>query len=99
MKKFVNCATGCIALLFFACRLVSAEDGAGLYKELCASCHDAGNERVPSRETLRSMSPERVLAALQSGVMISMASGWRHGGIHCCRRTAPVLLAFSVEGK
>jgi polyvinyl alcohol dehydrogenase (cytochrome) len=52
-----------------------AEDGAALYKQLCASCHDAGTDRAPNREALQAMSPERVLAALERGPMLSMASG------------------------
>jgi polyvinyl alcohol dehydrogenase (cytochrome) len=52
-----------------------ADDGPSLYRQLCASCHDAGTERAPNREALQAMSPERVLSALESGVMLSMASG------------------------
>jgi len=75
MRKLVYHAIGCIAFFYLAAGLLPAQDGAALYKELCASCHDAGNERVPSREALRAMSAERVLTALESGAMISMASG------------------------
>jgi polyvinyl alcohol dehydrogenase (cytochrome) len=46
-----------------------------LYKQLCATCHDTGLERAPTRDELQTMSPERVLDALESGVMLSMASG------------------------
>src|SRR5205085_717056 len=53
----------------------AAEDGASLYKQLCASCHDAGTDRAPNREALLSMSAERVLSALESGPMLSMAAG------------------------
>ncbi len=52
-----------------------AEDGPTLYKQLCASCHDTGLGRAPTRDVLRQMTPERVLAALESGAMLSMASG------------------------
>jgi polyvinyl alcohol dehydrogenase (cytochrome) len=45
-----------------------------MYKQSCSACHDTGLERAPSREALRAMSPERVLAAMESGPMISMAS-------------------------
>jgi len=65
--------TSCFVLLFCAC-ILSAQDGVALYKKNCALCHDAGVERVPTRETLNAMSPERVLAAMESGAMISMAS-------------------------
>src|SRR5204862_8313867 len=50
-------------------------DGAALYQRQCASCHDAGLDRAPSRDDFRAMTPERVLAALETGPMISMATG------------------------
>jgi polyvinyl alcohol dehydrogenase (cytochrome) len=53
---------------------VFAQDGATLYKSTCATCHDSGAERIPNRETLNAMTPERVLAAMESGPMIPMAS-------------------------
>ena len=42
---------------------------------MCASCHEGANERAPNRQALRALSPERVLAALETGPMVSMASG------------------------
>src|SRR5205085_3144360 len=54
--------------------LACAQDGAAVYKQNCASCHDGGNDRAPSRESLRAMAPERVLNAMEAGPMISMAS-------------------------
>ena len=65
-------ANSCV--LLFCASLLSAQDGATLYKKTCASCHDAGVERVPTRETLKAMSPERVLTAMESGAMMPMAS-------------------------
>ena len=61
-------------LLFWSARFVSAEDGAALYQRSCAPCHDAGAERAPTHEALHAMSAERVLAAMESGPMISMAN-------------------------
>jgi polyvinyl alcohol dehydrogenase (cytochrome) len=49
-----------------------AQDGAALYKESCAQCHDTGVDRAPSREALRSMSPQRILDALEAGAMVTM---------------------------
>jgi polyvinyl alcohol dehydrogenase (cytochrome) len=63
------------ALVVAAVLPASAEDGPTLYRQLCASCHDAGAERAPDRAALRQMTPERVLAALESGAMLSMAAG------------------------
>src|SRR5215831_11825061 len=52
----------------------AGQDGAVLYRRDCATCHDMGVDRAPSRETLQTMTAERVLAAMESGPMISMAS-------------------------
>lgn len=57
-----------IALLLSA--LACAEDGAAVYKQRCASCHDGGVGRAPNREALKQMSPENVQLALTSGIMM-----------------------------
>jgi polyvinyl alcohol dehydrogenase (cytochrome) len=62
------------ALLLWSAQLVSAQDGAAIYQRSCAPCHDHGADRAPTREALRAMAPERVLAAMESGPMISMAN-------------------------
>jgi polyvinyl alcohol dehydrogenase (cytochrome) len=54
--------------------LFAQEDGASLYRQSCASCHDGGMDRAPGRQALSAMPAERVLAALETGPMISMAS-------------------------
>ncbi|HXP83196.1 MAG TPA: PQQ-binding-like beta-propeller repeat protein [Bryobacteraceae bacterium] len=48
--------------------------GEANYKRSCATCHDTGTDRAPSRDAFREMTPERVLAALETGPMISMAN-------------------------
>jgi polyvinyl alcohol dehydrogenase (cytochrome) len=67
-------------LLVLSATLVSAQDGAAIYKRSCAPCHEGGADRAPSREALRAMSPERVLAAMESGPMISMANRQSEAG-------------------
>ena len=71
--------------------VAAAQDGAALYKQNCATCHDGGMDRAPSRDALKAMSADRVLAAMETGLMISMAS----------RRTAPERRAIAefVSGK
>jgi polyvinyl alcohol dehydrogenase (cytochrome) len=51
-----------------------APDGAELYKRTCAQCHDTGVGRAPNREQFRSMSPDRVLSAMETGSMVTMAN-------------------------
>src|ERR1051325_12104949 len=67
-------AVVCIALLACAAP-ASAAEGPTLYKQLCATCHDKGAGRAPTRDVLQAMTPERVLTAMESGPMLSMASG------------------------
>jgi polyvinyl alcohol dehydrogenase (cytochrome) len=59
---------------FVAPARLAAQDGEKLYKSNCASCHDGGVERAPLLSTLRLYFPERILAAMESGPMISMAN-------------------------
>jgi polyvinyl alcohol dehydrogenase (cytochrome) len=52
-----------------------AQDGAAIYKERCASCHDAPEGRVPSINAIKAMSGEAVYLALTNGSMKSRAEG------------------------
>ena len=67
-------ALGCLLLCAIAWP-ASADDGPTLYKQLCATCHDTGLGRAPTRDVLQAMTPERVLTAMESGAMLSMAAG------------------------
>src|SRR5512144_258553 len=62
-----------LALAVLLAGAAFAQDGSTLYDRTCASCHNGGNDRAPSRDALRSMSADRVLAAMETGPMISMA--------------------------
>ncbi len=53
----------------------SAQDGAAIYKERCASCHDTPTERVPSITAIKAMSGEAIYAALSTGSMKTRAEG------------------------
>ena len=57
-----------IVCLFLAAPAV-AQDGAVLYATHCGQCHDGGVVRAPSRRVLGEMTPERIVAALESGLM------------------------------
>jgi polyvinyl alcohol dehydrogenase (cytochrome) len=61
-------------LLVLTSTPVFAQDGAALYRRDCAACHDMGVDRAPARDALQTMTAERVLTAMESGPMISMAS-------------------------
>jgi outer membrane protein assembly factor BamB len=59
-----------VAVFVFPCLLLAAApEGAEIYKAHCASCHDAGLPRIPTREALKAFSPEIVNRALVSGAM------------------------------
>ena len=61
-------------LFFLAVPLLAQNQGEALYQENCATCHEGGMDRAPARQALREFSAERVLAALETGAMVSMAS-------------------------
>jgi len=51
-----------------------APDASALYQRLCSSCHDNGVGRAPNRSAFRDLPAERVLAALETGSMVTMAN-------------------------
>lgn len=52
-----------------------AVDGAAVYRQACAVCHDAGGVgRAPALPVLRRMAPEDVLQALEAGIMKTQAA-------------------------
>ena len=52
-----------------------AQDGAAIYKERCASCHDAPQARVPALTTIKAMSGEAIYLAVTNGAMKTQAEG------------------------
>ncbi|HKV49121.1 MAG TPA: PQQ-binding-like beta-propeller repeat protein [Candidatus Acidoferrales bacterium] len=46
-----------------------AQEGATVYKQHCASCHDAPQGRVPPASALRTMSIDQILSTLERGPM------------------------------
>jgi polyvinyl alcohol dehydrogenase (cytochrome) len=74
MKHLTLIALVCGALIPVPAVLAQTQNGEQPYKENCASCHDAGADRAPSRDAFRAMSPEAVLAAMETGPMVTMAS-------------------------
>ena len=66
------------AVLIWSCfPALAQQDGAALYSQHCAQCHDSGNKdiRAPDRSVMRSMTFEAVLGTITSGSMASMVEG------------------------
>ena len=63
---------GWFLILAFCCSAV-AQDGAAIYKQHCAACHDAPKGRIPSLQALREMSDTAILRALKTGTMREQA--------------------------
>ena len=62
-------------LLFVTTSLLRSQDGAAIYQERCASCHNSPAARVPSLNTIKTMSGEAIYTALTNGVMKTQAAG------------------------
>lgn len=50
-----------------------ASSGEEVYKARCAMCHEQTSDRIPPRTSLQKMPSERILRALDSGAMMSIA--------------------------
>src|SRR5262245_476440 len=64
-----------LTILVLSTQVLSAQDGAAIYKERCASCHDAPEGRVPPITAIKAMTGEAIFVALTSGVMRTQAQG------------------------
>jgi polyvinyl alcohol dehydrogenase (cytochrome) len=60
---------GCVLVLVLFAASARGQDGAGLYAQRCAQCHDTGLPRTPTRRVLNGLAPERILSALETGTM------------------------------
>jgi polyvinyl alcohol dehydrogenase (cytochrome) len=56
-------------------RMLSAQDGAAIYKDRCASCHDMPEGRTPPLSAIKAMTGEAIYAALTTGVMRTQGEG------------------------
>ncbi len=52
-----------------------AQDGAALYAQRCAQCHDKPTERIPSLATIKTMNGAAIYVALTTGNMRTQAQG------------------------
>ena len=53
--------------------LTAAETGDAVYKKRCSACHEQVSDRIPHRDSLQKMPSARILRALDSGAMMSIA--------------------------
>src|SRR5262245_57405565 len=74
MKTVIRRVSCFVTALVLSAIPLFAQDGPSVYRAACASCHDAGINKAPNRAALMLMTPERVLASLESGSMISMTA-------------------------
>ena len=59
-----------IGVTVLAASSLSAQDGAAMYAQRCASCHEGGQvARAPAREVIAALTPDRIVGALESGAM------------------------------
>jgi polyvinyl alcohol dehydrogenase (cytochrome) len=63
-----------VGMLAAPAAVSAQDDGQALYKRNCAQCHDEGINRAPQRDAFLSMTPERVLTAMETGAMVTMAN-------------------------
>ncbi|PWT83972.1 MAG: cytochrome C oxidase Cbb3, partial [Blastocatellia bacterium] len=64
-----RCGVGVLALVVGFPAAGFAQDGGALYRSHCASCHDVSATRAPGRDSLSRLTPERIMFALDTGVM------------------------------
>jgi polyvinyl alcohol dehydrogenase (cytochrome) len=55
--------------------LAAGADGARIYQDRCATCHEKVIDRMPSRAALREFAPENIVAAITTGGMRAQATG------------------------
>src|SRR5262249_2067448 len=48
-----------------------------VYQRRCASCHDSGDPKVPSRDALKKLSAARILRSMDFGTMAGVANPLR----------------------
>jgi len=66
-----------VAFLCFCAASVPAwaQDGAALFRTYCSKCHETGEQqRAPSRDVLKQLSPEQIITALEKGAMTAQGA-------------------------
>lgn len=60
---------------------VAPPDGANLYQQRCAVCHDNPQDRTPPKSILAKRAPDEIVASLTTGSMKTQASGLKESEI------------------
>ena len=61
---------GCAWVSLLTAAPVFAQEGAALYAQRCASCHEGGQvARAPARDVIAALAPDRIVGALETGTM------------------------------
>jgi polyvinyl alcohol dehydrogenase (cytochrome) len=68
MAEFISRAGAAVAIVYLAVP-AAAQDGAALYRQHCAQCHDQPAVRVPARDVISALSADRIVDALANGLM------------------------------
>jgi polyvinyl alcohol dehydrogenase (cytochrome) len=64
----------CASLLATAASAYSqTPSGEAIYKQRCSACHDQAGSRIPPRQALQKLPAARILRAMNSGVMMTVA--------------------------
>ena len=75
-------AAGCAALPPLATADPAPPDGAALFRQRCAACHDnPAASRAPARAILAAQSPGAIVSVLEHGAMAPMAAGLGHADL------------------
>jgi polyvinyl alcohol dehydrogenase (cytochrome) len=66
----MNAKVLCALCVVWAAASASAQDGAALYAQQCASCHEGGAvSRAPGRDVIAALPADRIVASLETGTM------------------------------
>ncbi len=92
LKATLTAIAGSLALISAACSAsqqsadpatieraaAETSETAEIYETHCASCHNGAVEQAPRREALAALSADRILAAMETGIMQAQASMLSH---------------------
>src|SRR5262245_51407702 len=82
--KYTGAGVFVMALAWFWVTLATAQeqtgkvappDGADLYQQRCAVCHDNPQDRTPPKSIIAKRTPEEIIASLTTGSMKTQAAG------------------------